>query len=183
MPAKLEVNQASLQLTILSIGNAKIPWRRAAFQAVSAAGEVLKRETAKSMSYSDHTLDDLAALDHPYARRHGSIQISHADRGGMIRDGRHGVHRQSGRLLRGLRGKAQKGITDGRGPQYTIWVDLAVAPHFRYITEGTSKMLPRDPLWETAIAPGTIREMQKAIVLELGKNLRSQAGLRFGPMP
>lgn len=177
----LVVDRASLQFTIFQIGNASINMKRAQQAAINSGGRALLAEVERSLSYTDHTLRQLAALDHPYARRHGSIQLSLPDRGRSIRDGRHGVHRQSGRLLRGLVGRPIRNSLRGGIPQFRIEVLSAIAPHWKYIVLGTRNMLPRDPLWETAQGPGTITKIRKAIITTLGKEMRSQAHIRFGP--
>jgi hypothetical protein len=41
-------------------------------------------------------------------------------------------------------------------------------------------MLPRNPLWETAMGAETIVNMRKEIVKALGQQLRSKATIRFG---
>ena len=181
MTASLTVDRQSLQFTIMRIGNAKIGMKRAMYAAVRAAGKVLHKQARINLTNTEYTLQDLADLGHPYAKRHGTIQLDHGTRGGEIRDGKHVVHRQSGRLARALVGNASRTGPNG-GPQYRLEVLQGLAPHWRYITQGTRRMLPRDPLWETAQAPNTIRNMRLAIVRVLGKELRSQASIRFaGP--
>jgi hypothetical protein len=49
--------------------------RIGAVLATNIMGGTLLERIKANISLRDHTLQDLAALDHPYARRHGSIRI------------------------------------------------------------------------------------------------------------
>jgi hypothetical protein len=122
----------------------------------------------------DHSLAKLAQMDHPYAQRHGSLTLHRGEGGGRIRDGRHMVHRQSGGLLRALTRKTT------RYPTVKGEMTFRELPYLESLLGGDDKMLPRDPLWETAQGPKTIWAMRKAIVDVFGKQLRGQATLRFG---
>ena len=173
----IRINPASLRFTILAIGNQRVSLRQASRTAVRAAGLVFRDAALRNISLTDHTLDDLRKLDHPYARRHGSIQIHAGGGGGWILDGRQQVHRQSGNMVRALKAAERTGPTIA----YDVWLDVAGAPEIRDVLQGTRRMLPRDPLWQTALAPKTIEEMRRAILSALGKSLRSQAVVRFSP--
>lgn len=176
MAGKIRVDHASLRFTIRQIGNTRVNMKTASRAAVAAAGRVYRTAAMMALSATDHTLADLANLDHPYARRHGSLTLHAGDGGGWIRDGRHIVHRQTGRLLSSLRTRDLPDPMVG----YEVWLDENVAPHAVKVLGGDRRMLPRDPLWEAAMGPKTILEMQRAVVRELGKVLRSQASIRFG---
>jgi len=175
MPLKLHTG--SLRFTILSIGNQKITLKAAGAAACDEAGAVLLKAADRAVSRTDHTLPDLAALDHPYARRHGSLTL-HAGEGdgGWIRAGEHAVHQQSGQLRRSLYGRT---LTTRIG--YAVGFDPAIAGDSIEAISGNPRMLPRDPLWEAANGPTTLLEMKRAVVRALGKSLRSQAVIRFSP--
>lgn len=177
----MRVDPGTLKFTILAIGNARISLARASQAAVHAAGDVYKRAVKESISLTDHSLADLAALDHPYARRHRVIQthrLGHSTLGGRIASAASLVHRQSGKMRRALRGRM---VRYGKRAAYEVDFDSAIAPHAESVLLGTPRMLPRYPLWDTAIAPLTLREMRMAVVRELGAKLRSQAIVRFVP--
>jgi hypothetical protein len=175
----LRVSAGSLRFSIMAIGNVRVSLARASQAAIRAAGEGYRDAVRSNISLTDHTLRDLARLDHPYARRHGGIKLHGGDtNGGRISDGRSLVHRQSGRMVRGLRG-ALRGT--GKRAAYEVWFDAMTAPHAEDVILGTRRMLPRDPLWDTATAPQTVRDMRLRIVRELGAVLRSQAIIRFKP--
>src|SRR3990167_1661077 len=118
-----------------------------------AAADVLFDEVRRNLSYTDHTPRDFRRLDHPYARRHGKIQVH----GGKQRV----VHRQSGTLLGALRKELLPSGPDGA--RWSVWLDADAAPHAYYVILGTKKMLPRDSLWETAKDPRAQRLMMRAV--------------------
>ena len=70
-----KTSKGSRELVIL--GMRKTGWEahNAALQAVKNAGEALKKRVRQNVSMTDYSLRDLARMDHPYARRHGTIQI------------------------------------------------------------------------------------------------------------
>jgi hypothetical protein len=102
---------------------------------------LLDDEVTKNISLRDHTLKQLAELDHPYARRHGS-------RGKVIHEPYWQVHVQSGRLL----ASKFSGIRDAKVVGGTLSAAAFVglnensAKHALYVVFGTSKMIPRPVL-------------------------------------
>lgn len=185
------VDKQSLELTILGIGNAQVSLRVAIQASTAAAGDFLLRAVRANLSYRDHTLQDLARLDHPYARRHGALTL-HAGPAALLADGRHAVHSHTGRLVAALRGRVRTTTqqltrggraTSGGRVWYEVSVDDAAAPHWEYLTHGTRTMLPRDPLEQTELSPAVQQEMRRRVVQVLGKTLRAQASIRFGPVP
>ena len=87
-----------------------------------------------ALNRRDHTLGQLANLGHPYARRHGSIQIH--NKTPWV------VHRRSGALKSSIRSEV---VSTFVGHSARVYPDLGVAPHIRYVFSGTRNMLPRDP--------------------------------------
>jgi len=65
----------SYRLTILSMNQTTVSMHDAAILATGAMGAVAVAAVGHSISLTDHTLQDLARLRHPYARRQGSIRI------------------------------------------------------------------------------------------------------------
>lgn len=131
-----------------------------------AVGRVLHDEIQDNLSLRDHSLRDLADLDHPYARRHGSIREGILGHPGLQ------VHAQSGELLKSLRFRADERAA-------AVWLDTTWAEHAEHVVGGTRHMLPRDVLWETAEDTRVRQLMMRAAVRFLGKNLRSKAVVRF----
>ncbi len=136
-----------------------------------ALADVLYREVTANLSYTDHSLADLRKLDHPYARRHGSIQV-HGD-------GQRVVHKRSGDMLRSLRVESLPSANSPTGQAWAVWFDVGESDHARFVVLGTKYMLPRDVLWATCRDPRVQREFMRATVATLGKALRTKANIRF----
>lgn len=115
-----------------------------------------------------HSLAVLAALDHPYARRHGSIQESVLGHPGWW------VHRQTGTLFRAITGRM---VSPTR---YEVFVDTGKAPHAEHVINGTSVMFGRDFLFIAGELRVVRRRIMRAMVRVLGKELRTKAHVRFG---
>lgn len=170
------VDRKSLRFTLIALGNARVSMGQATEAAVRAAGEVYMVAATLSVTEGDHTQAQLAALGHPYARRHGQLSLHAGDGRGWMLDGRHLVHFQTGRLARTLHATWRPA---GASSTYDVGLDPNDA-HVRKVLLGDRRMLPRDPLWSAAQGPKTVEGMQRAILRELGKVLRGQAHVRFG---
>lgn len=99
----------------------------------------LDTEVTKNMSLQDHSLQDLAALGHPYAARHGSHGLP-------IHDPHWQVHIQSGQLLESKSAGTVDAGFEGGTMTAKAWVGLDEnkAAHALFVIFGTSKMIPRD---------------------------------------
>ncbi len=137
-------------------------------RAVSAA---LFDDVRGNISHTDHSLADLRRLDHPYARRHGSIRIH----GGSQTV----VHKQRGDLLASLRVEKLPSANSPTGEAYAVWFDVGAAPHAAFVVRGTKYMLPRDVLWATTKDPNTQKNMMRVATKTLGPLLRPKANVRF----
>lgn len=162
----LRVDAASVSATISGLKG--VTEAVASAVSIAAAGEVLRDRCRASIALTDHTLEALRRLGHPYARRHGRIRI-HTSKPWL-------VHTQSGQMLAALRSAnyLRNGI-----PTAAVWINETAAPHARYIVDGTNTMLPRDVLWMTVTAMDVRRDIMRAFVRALGKDLRSKAMIRF----
>lgn len=171
----------SLRVTLIALDQTRIPVRQAAEGALSAAGAVALKHVKKAIGLRDHSLTDLAAIDHPYAKRHGAIRI-HTDAPWQVhRDptSRPPSHKQqTGNLFKNTEGR--KIVMPSGAPGFEVYFDVNDAPEAIAVTQGTKLMLPRDPMWNAVNAPGVREEMMKAIVVRLGRDLRSKMGIRFG---
>jgi len=174
----IRFDAGALRTTILNIRNLGVSERRAAMVAVSGAGRVLLGRVRQNISLRDHSLTDLARLDHPYARRHGGIRI-HSGGTNALMHPEFRVHSQSGTMLNATRGRIRGGTT----PSYRVEIDSGLAPHAVYVVSGTRVMLARDVLWDTAQAQVVRFQMMQAIVRALGPVLKSHAAVRFGGGP
>lgn len=167
----------ALSVTILTLHKLGISERQAAVAATNAAGKVLEAKIRQNISLTTYTLADLARMDHPYARRHGSIRIHRKGSTALLRP-ENRVHTQGGSLLSSLQSSKGSGQ-----PSFRVWLDRGIAPHAVYVVGGTRVMLPRDVLWDTARAPAVQKKMMLAITKKLGKMLRTGAALRFKSAP
>lgn len=166
----IKLNIAGLEATLIALQNSRLAVQDVLPYVVDAAGRQYRAEVRKHIGLRDHSLADLAKMDHPYARRHGTIRI-HRKKPWQ-------VHRQSDKMIQALRGGP---VTVGNKPGYEVTFDYGAAPHAAHVIQGTRVMLPRDVLWRTAMDEGTRMAMMRRIVGTLGKRLRSQLGVRFAP--
>lgn len=167
MPS-MTLDIGGLEVTLIALQNSSTALHEAAPHVVEAAGQALRSRVRKRIGLRDHSLKDLARMDHPYARRHGSIRIH--------RNLPWQVHRQSGTMAEALEGTFKMGVK----PQYEVTFNYLKAPHAEDVIRGTKVMLPRDVLWNTAHEEATNVAMMKRIVKVLGKKMRSKLGIRFG---
>ena len=100
--------------------------------------KIMDNQVAKNMSLQDHSPQALAALGHPYARRHG-------EKGMPIHDPYWQVHKQSGKLLRSKNKGTTKASINFGALKASAFVELddSKAEHAKYVIFGTSRMIPR----------------------------------------
>lgn len=103
---------------------------------VTEATTILEQAVRKNASLTDHSLEALRKMGHPYARR--APQRIHTPT--WL------VHKQSGRLLDAVFQQRVSTATHIRG---IVGIDEGQAPHARYVVYGTSKMVSRDFLGKT----------------------------------
>ena len=136
---------------------------RHATKVMKNATKLLYKEVTKNISLTDHSLEDLARLGHPYARRHGP-------EGAGIHQPPWLVHKQSGKLLKSrYQGSSDAEVTNG---QLVVsgWVGLNPdeAPHALAVIFGTWRMIPRDALRGSLADSG----LQKNVRNLFSKDLR-----------
>lgn len=132
-------------------------------------GTILDKEVNKNISLTCHDLEDLYAMGHPYARRHGP-------RGIPIHDPYWQVHVQTGTLLSAKFGKIKAAsVSAGRliAGAY-VGINETSAPHAACVIWGTSRMIPRDFLI------GSLNNIKKAAFNHLRNNLRDMV-MKFKP--
>ena len=99
------------------------------------ARAILDKAIGKNISLSDHSLSDLAAMGHPYARRAPQA----------IHDPGYQVHVQSGELKSGkYSGTDKAGISSGSLRARAFVGINENVQHAFMVVYGTSKMVPRD---------------------------------------
>lgn len=170
----MHIDPANMKATLLAYRNLKVTEKEAALMAVTAAGAVLKTAVKKNLSRNDFSINQLAALDHPFAKRHGSIQSNKL--GGSWQRRPYMAHKRSGKLHDSIYGRR----VSGSGATYEVGADIGKARHIKYVIEGTTIMLPRDVIYRTAMEDSVKKKMRVAIIRVFGGKLRSQAAIRFG---
>ena len=136
---------------------------------MEGAGSLALEAVRKNVTRQDHSQASLDRLDNPYAKRHGSIRVHPNEQ--------HVVHSQSGRMAASLEGKpisrrGKHGYRIGFGKGAPKWV-----PH---VIIGTKVMLGRDVIGITTSSPAIRKKMMREMINVMGRDMRSQAGLRFG---
>jgi len=143
--------------------------------ALQGMGAVALDRVRRDVLKRDHTLEDLARLDHPYARRHGAIRVHPGEP--------HVVHTHSGRLAQSLDGKLVRrpgGAGGGVHYKFRIGFDSSPPSYVRHVILGTKIMLGRDVLGGAIYSPDMRKKLFKIAVVMFGRVMRTQAGLRFG---
>lgn len=169
------VRTTGWKMTIIALGNANVSMKVAEEAAIKASGAVLLSRVHNHASRTDHTLAQLAAKDHPYAKRHPAILAGALGPDFVKRP--YLVHTRSGDFKRAIRGKFT-GRSASQSARYDVVAHPDV-PWVRYVIQGTRKMHGRDIIWQTALEPETKVAIMKVVVAVLGKGLRTQAAVRF----
>lgn len=100
---------------------------------------IVSTKIKDNISLTDHSLQQLAQLNHPYSLRNTQ----------QLHDPNYQVHTQSGKLLDSEQsGTVDAEVSESGTLKATAWVKLdpAIAPYAVFIVYGTSKMIPRSVL-------------------------------------
>jgi len=102
---------------------------------------LLEAQVRRNISRKDYSLEELAELDHPFAKRHG-------ERGKPIYDPYWMVHTRTGKLKSSVKSGTEKALVSGGALMASAFVqlDATVASHAAYVVYGTSRMIPRPVL-------------------------------------
>lgn len=163
MSVQFRFDPNSLKLSIAQFQGAMAQFKANGRGGMEQAARVFALHVQRNITERDHSIRDLARMDHPYAKRHKQIKPIH-NNASHIRDGRHIIHTRSGKLASALKVAARG---DKHGVDYLVHIDPAVAPHIRHVLKGTKKMLPRYPIQETAMSPVVQAEIRTTIILFL----------------
>lgn len=137
--------------------------RRTARTAVEKATKVADAQFRKNISLSCHSQKDLAALDHPYAARHGAT-------GRPIHSPYWLVHRQTGGLLSQVRDILV--IETAGSVVGNFGFEIADLP--LWIVTGTSKMIPRP------VVAGSLTQVKDQVMATIVQTFKSRYGERIG---
>jgi hypothetical protein len=172
----IKIDAGSLRASLKNLGKVSDEiFNKAAKESLRAAGADLQAGLLQNVKITDHSLQVLAAMDHPYARRHGSIRGLGHSKPDM-------VHKRSGRMSRNISGAL---LGKGNNFRYRVGFKYGVVPHAKFVVEGTravrgGNMLGRDVIRMTSQEPAVRKAMMQSIVRVMGKNFRTGAGIRFG---
>ena len=156
-----------LDATFYNIGVYNRDFHKATERSIEKAGKFFMGQLRNNVSLTDHSLDDLRKLDHPYARRHSSIRRPPGHRYKWQ------IHSRGGALVKGLWDTMSVSrVPLGRGIEVftgTFWGGIRpeVAEHINYVIEGTRVMHGRSVVERTFHANAT--SIKKRIIRSMGK--------------
>jgi hypothetical protein len=172
----MQAELSGFQTTIMNLRQMQGPaLRKLEDAAADAIRLVVHPAVQQNITRTDHTLQQLADLDHPYATRHASIQV-HPGQTYL-------VHLQKGKLASSLSSEVARrpgGAGGGAHSVARIGFLRGAPVYAKYVLWGTKMMHGRQVLAETAMRDDVRLKMMRAVVLTLGQKMRSQAGIRFG---
>lgn len=109
-----------------------------------ASADELHKAVLRNASRTDYTLRGLADIDHPFAKRHRSINTGAL--GGEWSEKPYMVHKREGRVYNAIEVQAQP----GGGFAVAVSPNAEIA---KYVIQGTRMMLGRDIIGGTAREP------------------------------
>lgn len=119
---------------------------------------ILDNAVKKNITLTDHSMEDLSAMGHPYAARAPQ----------QIHSPSYQVHIQSGELARGRYSGTHKATLFGGQLKARAYVGIANSvTHALFVIYGTSKMVPRDFL------VGSLGEVKEQIWETLSRSLKN----------
>jgi len=122
------------QLDFLKDAKGKLA--KASADTVAQVGKFALGAIMTNVTYRAFSPDELAAKDHPYARKHGAIQGT-----SIGKRPTYAVGRNRGQFARSIKGQTTN--------QYEYAITYQDTPIARLIVQGTRIMLPRNPIAET----------------------------------
>lgn len=168
----IKLRQSSMNKAIAKLKKLGSAANYGAHEGVGQQGKRLLATVKQNMSLTDHSLDDLRKMGHPYARkRHSSIAI-HQGTSSTLADTTNYVHKQSGELLRALKGEKKTNQI-----RYRVSVDPNAAknesgkPYAKFVleTDGTKIMFGRPLLAATANTPQVQSELKDGVLRSIAK--------------
>tara|TARA_B100000282_G_scaffold198765_1_gene145360 strand:+ start:9054 stop:9521 length:468 start_codon:yes stop_codon:yes gene_type:complete len=131
MKGKTGIRFDRSQLDFLKKAEQKLA--KASAKAISQTGSIILKKVKGFASKKAYSLDDLSALDHPYAKRHGNIK-------GLSDRKKFEVGTSSGKFMGSIQGNTTN--------QYEYAITYKPNDEVSRIVLGTRVMLPRDPITE-----------------------------------
>ena len=122
------------QLDFLKDAKGKLA--KASADTVAQVGKFALGAIMKNVTFPAFSFEELSAKDHPYARRHGTIQKTSVGQRPT-----YAVGKNTGAFAKSIKGKTTN--------QYEYAITYEDQPLTKLIVYGTRIMLPRDPIAET----------------------------------
>lgn len=120
-------------------------------KALKEAADVLEEKISENAGLTDHSLQDLADLGHPYAK--ASPRNIHRPK--------FKVHSQEGDLQNAI---GQQRISKDK---ILVGVDSSKAPHVKHVILGTSKMVARD------FITGSFKQIEQDLIEIIDKSVNN----------
>ena len=162
----IKLRQSSMNAAIAKLKKVGSAARYGAHEGIGQQGKNLLATIKQNMSLTDHSLQDLADLDHPYAKRHSGIQI-HQGTSAKLADTTNSIH-----TLRAMRGEKK---TDKIVYQISVNESAATnkkgESYARYVFQGTGIMHPRPVMRETANTPQVKSGIEDGVLRSIAKAL------------
>lgn len=160
MPGRAYVR--GLDVVIKNMDNVPTNIIRDVKGAAQTALDILEKKVLERVTLTDHSLQDLAAMGHPYSTRFGTDTGPHPDEY---------LHQQSSKLASNVEPVL---IVKKNHVIFGVGIDDKKVSYIRHLTYGTSRMRPRDPL-------GNVWKENKVDVLRIIKyGLEASVGSRRG---
>jgi len=129
--------------------------------ALGSVGNTVAAAVKRNISFTDHSLADLEAMGHPYAKKRGKSPRIHTSKP-------HVIHLQDGTLIGALKTEVSNG-----GQKVAVRFDPSSAQHAKYVIEGTRFLVPRDVIWATAHQPDVRKHYMSQIVSDFWRLLQA----------
>ncbi len=124
--------------------------KKAMEDALQESADILEARIVENATLTDHSLEDLEKLGHPYAKRDPQ----------KIHSPEYQVHVQDGDLAASI---GQVKVGPGK---INVGVDESKAPHVQHVIQGTSTMIARD------FVTGSFNEVRDDIRATMRKAIR-----------
>jgi hypothetical protein len=139
--------------------DAKGKLAKASADTVASVGKFALGAIMTNVTYRAFSSDELANRNHPYARRHGSIQSA-----AIGTRPPYAVGRNTGNFAKSIQGRTTN--------QYEYAITYKDTPIAKIIVQGTRIMLPRNPITETVASASFQAMFKKAMINTFNKKVK-----------
>lgn len=132
---------------------------KASADTMASVGPFALSAIMKNVTYRAFTPSELASRNHPYARKHGTIQTS-----AIGTRPPYAVGRNTGQFAKSIKGRTTN--------QYEYAITYDDNPHTQRIVQGTKIMLPRNPIVETVTSKAFQTQFKKTMTETFNKKVK-----------